>query len=154
MNEQASSWHGPSKVVDRLVQALNAHDLEAMVACFAEDYRNETPAHPQRSFRGNEQVRRNWTQILHGVPDLHALVPRIAVDGDTVWTEWYIAGTRRDGADHRMRGVVIFGVTGDAITSARFYLEPVEETSGDADAVVGRLMGTGTADADQTGVQS
>jgi ketosteroid isomerase-like protein len=70
------------------LQALDAHDLEAMVACFAEDYRNETPAHPRRGFRGNEQVRRNWTQILDGAPDLHALVPRTAVDGDTVWTEW------------------------------------------------------------------
>jgi ketosteroid isomerase-like protein len=154
MNEHARSQRGPSAVVDRLVQALNAHDLEAMVACFADDYLNETPVHPQRGFRGNEQVRRNWTQILAGVPDLRALVPRMAVDGDTVWTEWNISGTRRDGAAHGMRGVVIFGVTGAAITSARFYLEPVEETSGDVDASVGRLMRTGTADADQTRVKS
>ncbi len=41
-----------------------------------------------------------------------------------------------------MRGVVLFGVTDDAITSARFYLEPVEETSGDVDLHTQRVVGT------------
>jgi hypothetical protein len=39
-----------------------------------------------------------------------------------------------------MRGVVIFGVKPPLITSARFYLEPVEETSGDVDAHTQRVM--------------
>jgi ketosteroid isomerase-like protein len=145
MDAHAASRGGPSAVVDRLLRAVNAHDLEALVACFADDYRNETPAHPRRGFRGSQQVRQNWSQILGGVPDLRASVPRLAVDGDTVWTEWEMTGTRRDGGAHAMRGVVIFGVAGDVIDSARFYLEPVEESSGDADAAVGRLMGTGAS---------
>src|SRR5215218_10143507 len=41
---------GPAAVVERLLEAVNAHDLEAMVALFADDYQNETPAHPQRGF--------------------------------------------------------------------------------------------------------
>jgi hypothetical protein len=28
---------GPAAVVERLLQAINAHDLDAMVACFADD---------------------------------------------------------------------------------------------------------------------
>lgn len=52
----------------RLQEATNAHDLDALVACFAPDYRNETPAHPSRSFQGNEQVRANWRQIFEFVP--------------------------------------------------------------------------------------
>src|SRR6266511_3206985 len=32
---------GPAAVVERLLEAVNAHDLEAMVGCFADDYRNE-----------------------------------------------------------------------------------------------------------------
>jgi ketosteroid isomerase-like protein len=101
---------GPAVVVERLLAAINAHDLEAMVACFADDYVNEWPAHPQRGFRGRAQVRQNWSQIFAGVPDLQARLPRMAVDGDTVWTEWDIAGTRGDGAAFLMRGVSIFGV--------------------------------------------
>jgi ketosteroid isomerase-like protein len=102
---------------------------------------NATPAHPERGFRGREQVRRNWTQILGGVPDIQARVPHVAVDGDTVWSEWQMSGTRRDGAGFLMRGVVIFTVAGSVATSARFYLEPVEQSSGDIDVATRRVVG-------------
>lgn len=133
--------HDPTAVLQRLVAALNAHDLGGLVGCFSEDYVNEAPAHPRRGFRGNGQVRTNWTQIFAGVPDLRARLPRIAGDGDTLWTEWDISGTRPDGSEFLMRGVVIFGVADDMIASARFYLEPVEETSGDVDAHTRRVLG-------------
>jgi ketosteroid isomerase-like protein len=145
---------GPAAVVERLLEAINAHDLEAMVACFADDYVNEWPAHPQRGFRGSEQVRRNWSQIFSGVPDLRARLPRMVVDGDTVWTEWDLSGTRPDGAAHLMRGVSIFGVAGGRLAWVRFYLEPVEETSGDVDTFTHQTVGTNTADADATGMRS
>lgn len=133
--------NGAKAVLQRLLAALNAHDVDALVACFADDYVNETPAHPRRGFRGNDQVRINWTQIFGGVPDLDAQVPRTAVDGDTLWTEWDLSGTGPDGTAFLMRGVVIFNVTNDAIASARFYLEPVEETSGDVDVHTRRVLG-------------
>ncbi len=145
---------GPAAVVERLLEAMNAHDLDAMVAVFADDFVNETPAHPQRGFRGNQQVRRNWSQIFAGVPDLRARVPRTAVDGDTVWAEWDMSGTRRDGAAFLMRGVAIFGVTEGRLAWVRFYLEPVEETSGDVDAHARRVVGTAAAGADTTGVRN
>ncbi len=141
-------------VVDRLVQAMNDHDLEALVACFDEGYINETPAHPQRGFQGNEQVRRNWTQILAAVPELRARVLRTAVDGDRVWTEWDMSGTRRDGAPFQMAGVAIFEVGKDKVASARFYLEPVEHTSGDVDAAVRDLLGDATARTKISGANS
>ena len=145
---------GPAAVVERLLAAINAHDLEAMVACFADDYRNEWPAHPQRGFRGNEQVRRNWSEIFAGVPDLQAQLPRMTVEGDTVWTEWEMSGTRRDGAAHLMRGVSIFGVSQGRLAWVRFYLEPVEVTSGDVNAFTHQTVGTSAAGTDTTGVRS
>jgi len=145
---------GPAVVVERLLEAINAHDLGAMVALFADDYVNEWPAHPERGFRGNQQVRSNWSQIFAGVPDLRARVPRMTVDGDTVWTEWDISGTRRDGAAFLMRGVSIFGVTDGLLASVRFYLEPVEEASGDVDAFTHRVVDTTAAGAGTAGVRS
>jgi ketosteroid isomerase-like protein len=141
----------PVAVVQRLLEAINAHDLEAMVACFADDYVNEWPAHPQRGFRGSQQVRRNWSQLFAGVPDLRARLPRMTVDGDTVWTEWDLAGTRQDGVAFLMRGVSIFGVADGRLAWVRFYLEPVEEASGDVDAHTRRVVG---ADADTAGTRS
>ncbi len=119
--------------IERLVEATNRHDLEALVGCFAEDYRNETPAHPARGFHGAAQVRRNWEEIFAFVPDIHARVLRSAVDGDAVWTEWEMRGTRRDGSAHRMAGVIVFGVDGGLIRWARFYLERVDEDEATVD---------------------
>ncbi|MGN6173476.1 MAG: nuclear transport factor 2 family protein [Streptosporangiaceae bacterium] len=136
----------PAAVLERLLKAVNAHDLDGLVSCFAGDYVNETPAHPQRGFRGSGQVRTNWAQIFAGVPDLCARVPRTAVDGDTLWTEWDISGTRPDGTSFLMRGVIVFGITGACIASARFYREPVEEASGDVDAHTRRVVGAHKAE--------
>jgi ketosteroid isomerase-like protein len=134
---------GPAALVERLHVATNAHDLEAVVGCFATDYRNETPAHPERGFTGRDQVRRNWQQIFTALPDITTELLRCAVDGDTAWTEWEHRGTRADGSRHIMRGVVIFGVCQDVADWARFYLEPVQADGGNADAAVRRQLAPG-----------
>jgi ketosteroid isomerase-like protein len=132
---------GPAAMVERLRQATNARDLDALVDCFDSDYVNETPAHPARDFRGRAQVRRNWEQIYAAIPDLRTEVVRCAVDGDTVWSEWEHRGTRPDGSPHLMRGVVIFGVAAGRATWARFYLEPVEHGGVDVDTAVRHQTG-------------
>src|SRR6185437_348350 len=128
------------QLIDRLCAATNAHDLEGIVGCFAQDYRNETPAHTARGFVGREQVRRNWQQIFASVPDVEATVLACAVNGDTIWTEWEHTGTRPDGSAHRMRGVIIFGVRADLLSFARFYMEPADADPADADEAVRRLV--------------
>jgi ketosteroid isomerase-like protein len=128
-------------MLQRLERATNAHDLDALVDCFADHYVNETPAHPARGFRGREQVRRNRTQIFGRVPDLRATVLRSAADGGTVWSEWEMAGTRPDGSPHLMRGVILFGVADGRAAWARFYLEPVQDGGGDVDAAVRTQLG-------------
>jgi ketosteroid isomerase-like protein len=127
-------------VVDRLLNATNDHDLDALVGCFAQGYVNETPAHPARGFTGADQVRRNWTQIFTAVPDLAAKVTDWTETDDRSWTEWEMSGHRADGTPHLMRGVIIFAVVDDRISSARFYLEPVENLSGNVDTAVAARM--------------
>jgi len=134
---------GPVALVERLKQAVNDHDIEALVTCFAVEYRNETPVHPARGFVGRPQVRRNWEQIFAAVPDLTADVRWIA-DQETIWTEWEMRGARPDGSPHLMRGVVVFGVEGREATWARFYLEPVEEGGGDVNETIRRTVVAGS----------
>ena len=131
----------PPGVVAKLRAAVDAHDLDAIVDCFAADYRNETPAHPARSFVGRDQVRRNWEQILGGVPDIRAEVVRQCVDGEVVWTEWDMQGTRRDGERHHMRGVIVFGTADGRAAWARFYLEPVDPGTDGVDDAVRQVAG-------------
>lgn len=128
--------HQSEDVLTRLVEATNRHDLEGLVACFADDYRLETPSHPSRTFQGREQVRRNWEQIFAGVPDIEVETLRTAVEGEVVWSEWEMRGTRRDGGRHLMRGPIIFGVGNGLIAWGRFYVEPVDETATPIDEAV------------------
>ena len=130
-------------IVRRLQDAINEHDLDRVVDCFALDYRNETPVHPARSFVGSEQVRRNWTCILGGLPDLRAELVRFAVRGDEVWAEWDWSGTRPDGAPFEMRGVTILGSGADGrATWSRFYMEPVDPAADDVATAVRAAVGT------------
>ena len=137
---------GQNGFVARLVTAVNDHDLEALVGLFATDYVNQTPVHPARSFTGQEQVRRNWETIFAAVPDLSASVTAQAVVGDAVWTEWEMEGTRRDGLEHHLCGVVIFTVVNAHATAGRFYLEPLDIGDGDVNAAVDALVKPGQAE--------
>ena len=128
-------------VVQRLCQAINDHDLAAIAACFATHYRNDTPAHPARSFTGRAQLRSNWTQILASVPDLSAHLIATHADGGIVWAEWDWSGTRSDRTPLHMCGVTVLGVDTDTVAWARFYMEPVDETAMNVDAAVRAQVG-------------
>lgn len=141
---QSHSTTDPAAVLRSLADATNAHDIDAIVSCFAPNYRNETPVHPARGFIGNEQVRRNWTQLLTAIPDLRAEVVAFVVSGQAVWSEWEHRGTRPDGTAHLMRGVIVFTTDGAMITSARFFLEPVDASDTGVDAAVQRQVRPGT----------
>lgn len=132
--------HEPDELVARLRQAVDDHDVDAIVDCFTANYRNETPAHPTRGFQGAEQVRTNWERIFAGVRDITAEVLRMAVDGDVVWSEWEMRGTRPDGQPHLMRGVIILGVNDRRAEWARFYLEPVDTGEGGVDAAISAIV--------------
>jgi ketosteroid isomerase-like protein len=133
----------PRSIVETLRQAVDAHDLEALVSCFAVDYRNETPVHPARGFVGRAQVRANWERIFGGIPDVAATVLRTAVDDGAVWSEWELAGTRSDGVPQVLRGVIVFGVRVETneISWGRFYLEPVDLSDGGVADAVDALTG-------------
>src|SRR5262245_20301132 len=95
----------------RLLSAMNAHDLDAFVDCFAEDYESEQPAHPARAFRGRDQVRTNWANVFSGVPDFTAelVASAVAAEGAEVG-EWRWHGTHTDGSAFDMRGVIVAGI--------------------------------------------
>jgi len=134
--KNAEKDHGPLATIARLVAATNAHDVEGIVACFAPDYSLEVPAHPLRSFRGSDQVRRNWTQMFAAIPDMTTRLLGSATDEEKIWTEWEMAGTRPDGGVHLMRGVFIFGVQGGSIRSGRMFLEPVDASGENMDRAI------------------
>jgi len=123
-------------VAQRLDAALNAHDIEAFLDCFAEDYRSEQPAHPDRAFQGREQVRRNWSSIFEGVPDFRSTLLGSVVDGDVEWSEWHWRGTQGEGGTLEMAGTIVCGVRDGRMAWARLYMEPVEQAGAGIEAAV------------------
>jgi limonene-1,2-epoxide hydrolase len=130
-----------AEVVARMIEAINDHDLDAMLESFKPDYRSEQPVHPARTFQGAEQVRKNWGTLLEAVPDLHWEVLRLISDDSTAWVEARLTGTKADGTKLDEIGVIIFGVSGGHIGWARLYLEDVETESGDIEETVRHMAG-------------
>lgn len=126
-------------VVERLIAALNAHDLDSLVECFEGDYQSDQPAHPERAFGGREQVRMNWSSMFAEIPDIRAELLRTAVDGDTCWAELSIHGNRDDGTTLDLRGVIIHGIANDRIAWARLYLEELAEAGERIDEALHRV---------------
>jgi ketosteroid isomerase-like protein len=135
------------EVLGGLIEAVNRHDLDALVGQFADDVRSDTPAHPARSFVGNDQVRGNWAQILGAIADLRAtvvasaIVPGEAAGGEAVWAELAFDGHRPDGAPWRMRGVTVNQVVDGRITKVHFYMEPLDEATVDVGASIRGSVG-------------
>ena len=125
------------EVMDRLLVAMNAHDLAAFVACFASDYRSEQPAHPSRVFEGSDKVRENWTSVFSGVPDFTAelLLSATTEDGVEIG-EWRWRGTYADGSPFAMRGVTVMGIESEHIAWGRLYMEVMEGDGADIDEMV------------------
>jgi hypothetical protein len=124
-------------VTNRLLAAMNAHDVDEFVACFAPGYRSEQPAHPSRAFEGSDQVRENWTSVFSGVPDFNAeLLLSATTDGGVEIGEWRWRGTHTDGSPFAMRGVTVLGIEDEQIAWGRLYMEVVEEDGADIDQMV------------------
>ena len=124
-------------LMNRLLAALNAHDLDAFVGCFASDYHSEQPAHPGRAFEGRDKVPENWTSVFAGISDFQAELltsgnterrcrdRRMALAGDAYrWKALCHAGRRP------------VGIEGKLIAWGRLYMEAIEQDGGDIDAMV------------------
>jgi SnoaL-like domain len=113
-------------LLEQMRAALDAHDLDAFVEFFRDDYVGERPRHPGSPVSSREDVRANWAEIISDVPDLRVDVPAAVQDGNRIWSEWRAYGTAHSGAMLELRGVIIFGLEGDKVAWSRMYMEPVE----------------------------
>jgi hypothetical protein len=85
-------------------------------------------------------MRRNWAQIFGAVPDIQADVVHCAVDGTTLWTEWDMYGTLRDGSPFHNVMVTIAGIEHDQVVWMRLFMDEVRR-DGDIDTAVRSSLG-------------
>jgi ketosteroid isomerase-like protein len=114
-------------LVQQMRAAIDAHDVDAYVDFFHEDYWGDRPRHPESRKSDREELRGFWAEMIRDVPDLRVEIPDAVQDGDTIWSEWRVYGTASSGAMLELRGVIILGVQAGRVAWSRTYLEPVEQ---------------------------
>lgn len=100
----------PADRVDVLREVLagfDAHDLDAILAHFAEDCVFESPRGPDRwgrRFVGKDEVRRGLAARFEGIPDVRYSDGDHFACGNRGASEWTLSGTTVDGERIDVRG--------------------------------------------------
>jgi len=93
--------------LESLCDAFNAHDLDAVMAHFADDCVLEMPRGPDpwgaRS-QGKAAVREALAGRFRGLPDVHYGNETHFVAGDTGITRWTLTGTTAEGGKVKVNG--------------------------------------------------
>lgn len=95
------------EVLRRVLDAFNRHDLDAIMAHFADDCVFESPRGPEpwgRRFVGKDEVRRGLAARFEGIPDVAYADGSHFTDGIRGASEWTISGTTLDGQRIEVRG--------------------------------------------------
>ena len=90
-----------------ICDAFNQHDLDAIMAFFADDGVLEMPRGPQpwgQRFEGPDAVRAALASRFAGIPDVHYGDGHHWVCGDFGVSEWTLTGTTLDGTRLEVRG--------------------------------------------------
>jgi ketosteroid isomerase-like protein len=115
-----------------LLEAFNAHDLDAIMSFFTEDCVFDTPRGPApggRRLVGKQQVRKGFQARLDGIPDIDYGDDRHWTCGDRGVSEWTIRGTQSTGEPIEVRGCDLFEFTDGKISRKDSFWKIVDGDS-------------------------
>lgn len=95
------------QMLREIAAAFDRHDLDGIMAHFAEDAVFEGPRGPHpwgQRFVGHDAVRAAFAERFAGIPDIRYQQDEHFVDGDRGASEWTLSGTATDGRRIEVRG--------------------------------------------------
>ena len=104
-----------SDVIDRVVAALNAHDLEAFVACYGEDATIED-GYDRVSARGHDELRARFGATFADYPEL-----RIELISRTIVGEFVVQEESVTGRGNHHRHVAVYLIEDGLIKRERLF---------------------------------
>ena len=118
-------------VLIELCAAFNAHDLDRIMACFAEDCVLEMPRGQEpwgTRYEGKPAVRRGLASRFEGLPDVHYGNEQHSVDeaAGTGISKWTVSGTDRHGRAVRANGCDFYTFRGGKVVRKDSYWKIVE----------------------------
>ena len=114
----------------QLVAAFNSHDLDRVIAFFADDCVLEMPRGPDpwgMRYVGKAEVRKGLATRFEGLPDVHYSDDEHWVSGDRGVSQWTLTGTTRDGKKIRVRGCDLLQFRDGKIIRKDSYWKIVEQ---------------------------
>ncbi len=129
--QQSISTDTPKSILD----AFNAHDLDAIMEFFADDCSLDMPRGPEprgQRFVGKTAVRQGLATRFAGLPDVHYGDDRHWICGDMVFSEWLLTGTAPDGVAVKVRGCDHYEFRDGKVVRKDSYWKIVEERRSEA----------------------
>ena len=115
--------------LQRVLDAFNAHDLDAILVHFVDDCVFESPRGPDpwgRRFVGKDDVRAGLRARFTGIPDVQYRGEGDFVAGDRGVSEWTLTGTTVEGERLELRGCDLWTFRDDRITRKNSFWKIVE----------------------------
>jgi ketosteroid isomerase-like protein len=112
-----------------VLDAFNRHDLDGILAFFADDAEFESPRGPHpwgTRATGKEAVREGLAARFEGIPDVHYGEDRHFVCGDRGASEWTLTGTTTEGVRLEVRGCDLWEFRDGSIIRKDSYWKFVE----------------------------
>jgi ketosteroid isomerase-like protein len=105
-----------TEMLQDLVAAFNAHDLDRIMTFFTDDCVLEMPRGPQpwgTRFEGHDAVRDGLAQRFAGLPDAHYGEDEHWSCGEHAVSKWLLTGTSASGDRVVVRGCDLFDLDSD-----------------------------------------
>jgi ketosteroid isomerase-like protein len=116
-------------VLQDVLDAFNAHDVDLIMSFFADDCVMDMPRGPGpggRRLVGKDQVREGIRSRFEGIPDVHYGDDRHWLCGDRGVSEWTIRGTQPTGDRIEVRGCDLFEFVDGRISRKNSFWKIVE----------------------------
>ena len=111
--------------IDRFNEALNRHDVDAVMALMTDDcvFENTYPAPDGERFVGQEAVRGFWTEMLRNSPAARFSTEEIFATGDRCTVRWRYDYVDGDGKPGHIRGADVFRVRDNKVAEKLAYVK-------------------------------
>jgi ketosteroid isomerase-like protein len=111
--------------VTRFNDALNRHDVDAVMAAMTDDcvFENTYPPPDGERYEGQEAVRAFWEEMLRASPSAHFATEEIFAVGDRCVVRWRYSYDGADGHAQHIRGVDVLRVRDGRVAEKLAYVK-------------------------------
>jgi ketosteroid isomerase-like protein len=112
-------------VVNAFNEALNRHDIDAVMSLMTEDcvFENTYPSPDGERYVGQAAVRGFWEKLIDSSPSAYFELEELFAHGDRATQRWRYTWTNEDGARGHIRGVDVFAIHDGKIAEKLAYVK-------------------------------